>query len=235
MKKVFFGIIIVIIILVIGNKKEDAAESISVDTTGFSTIADGVYTITNTPIAWEGKRPLIQGYLDSGTLMITSGTFSVDSGIISEGVFSFDMRSIQAIQTGSGGGADRLAQHLQSADFFDSENFPTAQLVITGSVATSQFTHQVSGLLTIKEETHPVEFNAQLLSRDTQARIIATIPVDRTIWGIRYGSGKFFTDIGERMIDDIFTVSFDITAEKVIQSSEQEEGITTEVMSQENL
>ncbi len=231
MKKIIFGIVgivIIAVIFLISNKKENT-ESVSVDTAGFSTINDGTYAVAGTPIMWQGKRPLVQGYLDSGSLLITSGTFSIDSGSISEGEFTFDMSSIQAVQTGSGGGTDSLTRHLQSSDFFDVENFPTARLMITGSVATSQFTHQVSGLLTIKEETHPIEFNAQLLSKDSSARIIATIPVDRTLWGIQYGSGKFFSEIGEKMIDDIFTVSFDINAEKINESANQEVVTPTDI------
>lgn len=236
MKKIVFGIIaliaIVLIIVFSGNKKSET-ENVSVDTTGFTTIEDGAYGFNNTSITWEGKRPLMQGYLDSGTLAVTSGTFSVDSGIVSGGEFIFDMNSIQATATGSGGGADRLTQHLKSADFFDVENFDTARLVITGSVATSEFTHQVSGLLTMKGETHPIEFNAQLLSKDDSARIVGTISVDRTIWGIKYGSGNFFSDMGERMIDDIFTVSVDISAKKV--SEEVTTPISDEVVNESEI
>ena len=39
-----------------------------------------------------------------------------------------------------------------------------------------------------------------------------TAKVDRTKWDIRYGSGKFFEGLGDKMIYDEFDISFDIVA-----------------------
>ena len=38
--------------------------------------------------------------------------------------------------------------------------------------------------------------------------------VDRTLYGIKFRSLKFFSDIGDKVINDEFTVGFDITASK---------------------
>jgi hypothetical protein len=40
----------------------------------------------------------------------------------------------------------------------------------------------------------------------------ASFDIDRTEWDIKYGSGKFFQDLGDKMINDAFTVKFNIVA-----------------------
>jgi hypothetical protein len=40
----------------------------------------------------------------------------------------------------------------------------------------------------------------------------ATFEIDRTEWDIKYGSGKFFKDLGDKVINDNFQISFDLKA-----------------------
>jgi hypothetical protein len=43
---------------------------------------------------------------------------------------------------------------------------------------------------------------------------IGETEIDRTKYDIRYGSGKFFEDLGDKMIYDTFTVKFKVGAKK---------------------
>jgi hypothetical protein len=40
----------------------------------------------------------------------------------------------------------------------------------------------------------------------------ADFEIDRTEWDIRYGSGKFFKDIGDKAINDNFNVKLNLVA-----------------------
>jgi len=46
-------------------------------------------------------------------------------------------------------------------------------------------------------------------------KAVGTAKLDRTKWDIRYGSGKFFQGLGDKMIYDDFEVTFDITAKAI--------------------
>lgn len=174
-------------------------------------LEDGSYTVaTSSTIGWSGKRPLIPGYVDRGTVEVESGNLEVEGGVITGGSFTIDMATITAVSTGRGDGQDRLSTHLKSDDFFDVENFPTATFEITSTVAAGG----ISGNLTVKGVTLPITFPATISQDGDTLRAEATIELDRTDWSIRYGSGQFFDDLGDNLIDDMFTITLDLTATK---------------------
>jgi hypothetical protein len=58
----------------------------------------------------------------------------------------------------------------------------------------------VTADLTLKSETHPINFIAKPSSDGKTAT--ADLEFDRTKWNVRYGSGKFFKNLGDKMISD---------------------------------
>jgi hypothetical protein len=43
-------------------------------------------------------------------------------------------------------------------------------------------------------------------------RVDADFELDRTLWDVRFGSGKFFEDLGDNVIDDNFRVEAHVVA-----------------------
>lgn len=174
-------------------------------------LEDGDYKVaTSSAIGWSGKRPLIPGYVDRGTVAVKSGDVKVEGGVITGGSFTMDMTTITAVSTGRGDGQDRLSTHLKSEDFFDVAKFPTATFEITSTLAADA----ISGNLTIKGITKPISFPATISQDGNTIRAQANIEVDRTEWNVRYGSGQFFDNLGNNLIDDMFTITLDLTATK---------------------
>ena len=71
-----------------------------------------------------------------------------------------------------------------------------------------QYSHQkkiengylVDGSLTIKEITHPIQF--ELISE--AGGFVSNLVFDRSKYNVQYGSGSFFENLGDRLIlDDI--------------------------------
>ena len=58
--------------------------------------------------------------------------------------------------------------------------------------------------LTVKGVTKPVSFSYQQKGN----KYTGTLKFDRTKYGIKYGSGSFFDNLGDRMIHDEVTVEF---------------------------
>ncbi len=166
-------------------------------------------------LTWEGKKPLLpNNYTDTGTVLVKSGTLQATNGLITGGVVVVDLTTIAAIRTGKGSGEDMLSGHLKSADFFDVAKYPTAELTLASSTPASDDTtlQTVSGSLTIKGVSNPVSFPVKVLTQGDGLRATARVSLDRTLWGLRYGSGKFFQNIGDNLIADTFTIEFDVVA-----------------------
>lgn len=187
---------------------------VSIPTTA-QAIVDGTYVpAPGATVLWKGDRPLMAGYLDSGTLAIESGTITVSDGTLS-GEVSFAMNTITAVQTGSGKGAESLTRHLQSPDFFDTTTYPRATIAITGITPTEQdHRYTAVGTLSIKGVSKPFSFPISVYDDNGALRIQGEVAVDRTQWNITYGSGNFFKELGEKMINDIFTVTIDTAFQK---------------------
>jgi len=97
----------------------------------------------------------------------------------------------------------KLNGHLKSEDFFGTEKFPTATLVFKSIVAKGANAFNVSGDLTIKGIKNPITFDLATTANSATTKF----NVDRTKYGIRYGSKSFFDSIGDKAIDDEFELS----------------------------
>ena len=70
----------------------------------------------------------------------------------------------------------------------------------------------MKGNLTIKGITNPVEFVSEYSEEDGIFIFTGHIEIDRTLYDVRYRSAKFFKDLGDRAISDVFTLDFELYA-----------------------
>jgi len=172
---------------------------------------DGTYLLdaSASSMAWAGKKTLIKDYIDRGTIGLSAGKTVVTGGVVASGSVTVDMTTIKTLSTGKGSGESMMETHIKSADFFDVQKHPTAVFVLTALTPHAGNLFAVDGTLTVKGITKPVAFSATV--RADGNKLIMEAPevrLDRTEWDIRYASGKFFKELGDKVIDDIFTVSF---------------------------
>ena len=160
-------------------------------------------------VEWIGKKVTGQ---HSGGISIKEGILNLHDGHLSTGKIVMDMSSITNTDM-EGEMAQKLVGHLNSPDFFDVANHATATLDITGTKATEGNKHMISGNLTIKGITKPITFEATVEMKDGKLGAFAEMKVDRTLYDIKYGSGKFFEGLGDKVIDDEFIIKFKIAAE----------------------
>jgi len=161
-------------------------------------------------VAWEGKKV---GGAHDGFIQISEGSLLFEDGALSGGAFVLDMTSITVADIEDAKYNAKLKGHLLSPDFFGTEEFPVAKFVIEGAEAVDESTYKVLGNLTIKGMTHPSKFDA-VFSKDGDQRVAsATIEVDRTLYDVRYGSKKFFDNLGDKFIYDTFTMNIKLILE----------------------
>ena len=84
------------------------------------------------------------------------------------------------------------------------KNFRIAKLVVTGSTPFDKGTGVVKGTLTIKGITNPIEFKSTMQKKEDGVWFFANIVIDRTKYNVRYGSGSFFDNLGDKTIFDEF-------------------------------
>ena len=162
-------------------------------------VSDAIYTIdpNQSIIVWTGREVTTSKHF--GNIYFASGQFEVKSGLISSGEFVVDMTTIDN-QDLPEERRPRLEAHLKSDDFFSVESYPTALLSILSSESMSEGKWLVSGELTIKTFTHPVEFE-MLNSNDGWK---ANLVFDRSKYEVKFRSGTFFENLGDKLIyDDI--------------------------------
>jgi polyisoprenoid-binding protein YceI len=151
---------------------------------------------TKTSLLWLGEKVTGQ---HTGTIKLQSGWLNWQNNKIASGEFDINMASLKETENNA-----MLLGHLKSDDFFGVSKFPLAKLVITGSTPFDKGSGTVSGTLTIKDITNPIEFKATMQKKDEGTWFFANITVDRTKYNIRYGSGSFFDNLGDKTIYDEF-------------------------------
>jgi len=172
---------------------------------GVATV-DNIYNVetAQSQITWTGRE--VSTSYHYGTLDFVSGNFEISNGAIVNGEFIVDMTSINN-QDMEGDSKARLEGHLKSDDFFSVESYPTASISINSSELISDGKWNVSADLSIKGFTHPVNFE-MISSEDGWS---ANLVFDRSKYDVRFRSGSFFENLGDKLIYDDIELSINLT------------------------
>lgn len=182
------------------DKKAAATETFKVD-------------VASSTATWTGVKKI--GSKHIGQVKLKDGNVEFKSGKLAGGSFTFDMASITnddlkdnpEYQT-------KLVSHLKSDDFFKVEKNPEAKFQIT-SVKEKDGQPWVIGKLTLIGKTETLEFPAKVEMKDGVATGTAKMEIDRTKWGLTYGSGNFFKElVADKIINDKFEFEVNLTAKK---------------------
>jgi polyisoprenoid-binding protein YceI len=168
------------------------------------TLKDTAYKIDTqkSKITWVGKK--VTGS-HNGTITLSEGTLTTKGKKITSGSFTMDMTSIKDAE-----GNGRLEGHLKSDDFFASEKFPKATFVTSKIESKGGDQYLVKGDLTIKGITNAIEFPATIKTANDQVIANAKIIVDRTKFDIKFRSGNFFENLGDKAIEDNFELNVEL-------------------------
>jgi polyisoprenoid-binding protein YceI len=148
----------------------------------------------------------------NGTVSIKEGTLDIKDGFLIGGTFTIDMSSITVVDL-TGEYKGKLEGHLKSDDFFGVATYPTATLKITQANAKGEGQFEVKADLTIRGKTNPVTFMAELMPEGKKYKATANLTIDRTLYDVKYGSGKFFEGLGDSTIYDEFDLAISLITE----------------------
>ena len=153
-------------------------------------------------LKWIGEK--ITTSQNSGSLDFKSGEMTIKDGLVVSGNFIVDMTSI-SVEDISGSGKKRLEGHLKSDDFFSVDKHDKALLSIKGSKKTDKG-FLVDANLTIKDLTHPIQFNMVSIEGGYNADLV----FDRSKYNVRFRSGSFFENLGDKLIIDDIVLSSEL-------------------------
>lgn len=170
----------------------------------FSTAAVSAQTkkvdVAKSKITWLAKKVTGQ---HEGTVNLKEGSFIFKSSKLTGGTFTVDMTSITNTDLKADQGKEKLEGHLKSPDFFGTEKFPTSTLVIKKVADKGNGVYTAIADLTIKNITSPVRFDITVKGNTASTKF----NIDRTKYDIKYNSGNFFQNLGDKVINDEFELT----------------------------
>lgn len=187
------------------NKNNASVSSLSLH------VGDEKYFIIDTKesvVAWTGSS--VKGKHD-GYAYISKGELKIENAQLMGGTVEIEMNKTE------GPGHDRdnnLINNLKGPDFFDVKKFPFSTFAITRVESINVEDKEITGNLTIKGITHPVTFPARIEVKDGIVKANSKLVIDRTLWNVRYRSGKFFDNLKDQAISDSIEFNIKIVAKK---------------------
>ncbi|MGV9003883.1 YceI family protein [Flavobacterium sp.] len=154
-------------------------------------------------INWLGKK--VTGE-HTGTINFKSGYLVFDKADLKGGNFTVNMTSITVTDLKEGKGKEKLEGHLKADDFFGTDKFETSSLEFKKIANKSKGIYTVTADLTIKGITNPVTFDIVIKGTTAAAKVM----IDRTKFDIKYGSGSFFDNLGDKTINDEFELNVNL-------------------------
>jgi polyisoprenoid-binding protein YceI len=179
-------------------------------------LPDGNYQVDREAsyVGWTGRNANV-GH--NGVVRLKSGDVNIRGGIIS-GSFVLDMDSIVNFNLQDDSLRQVLIDHLKSDDFFFVEQFPDvnfslvrAQPIVHARPGSANY--QVEGKLNLRGIDGDLLFEAVIENlADGALAAEAHFDLDRTRWGVIYGSGRFFEHLGMHLVYDLISVQVRIVA-----------------------
>ncbi len=163
--------------------------------------------LQDSKLEWMGSK--VTGK-HNGEVSITGGELYVDNNEITGGNFEIDFNTITVLDIEDAESNGKLTGHLKSDDFFSAETHPKGNFVIKSVSKTAENKYNVTGDLTIKGITNEITFPSEVVIKDGTVTASADFNIDRTKWDIKFRSGKFYENLGDKLISDEFNIKFEI-------------------------
>jgi polyisoprenoid-binding protein YceI len=157
-------------------------------------------------INWTGRKVTGQ---HTGNVKIASGQLVYNKATLKSGSFVIDMSSLICNDS------EKVQNHLKTDDFFSVEKNPVSTFVITSVTDAGADRVNITGNLTIKGITQPLTFPATVKRQGNAVVAVAKgVKVNRLKYDIKFRSLAFFSNIGDKAIDDEFELDINLLAKR---------------------
>lgn len=199
-----------------GNEHSFKIDERTMNLTPQDIVVDGATNLESVSgfIHWEAAKV---GGEHNGLVKILDGRLAVKDDRVVDGMIRMAMTSINVLDIEDKEKNLRLVNHLKSEDFFQVEKFPYAIFRVqesNGSLTDDSIV--LKGIMNIKgiSNVEKVTLNVQKSdSGDGSIRLTGTFKIDRSQYNVRYRSATFFSDLGDKLINDDITLNLDMTVQ----------------------
>lgn len=207
--KILFSLILFLVGCDSGRKSDNSSPTLNQLTPEAGTYS---LLIDDSELSWIGTE--LSTKTHTGTIDFTDGTIVVDSDNTISGNVKINMSTINVTDL-QGRSKEMLERHLRSSDFFEVESYSEAKFSFI-SKSFDKLSNQISfvGDLTIKDITNPISFNATLLETSPFLKAKAVLSFDRSKYNVRFRSGNFFENLGDKLILDDIDVNIRLVTKK---------------------
>lgn len=160
-------------------------------------------------VAWVGKKI---GGQHNGTIAVKGGNLTLEGDALKNGEFTVDMTTIKVLDLTDPKYNGDLTAHLKSDDFFSAEKHGEAKFVIKSVTKRADGMFEAKGPMTIKGISKDIAIPLKVERAGKALTATGKATLDRTKWDIKYRSGKFFPNIGDKLIKDGFDIEVEIKA-----------------------
>jgi polyisoprenoid-binding protein YceI len=144
-------------------------------------------------VEWKGV--MVGIYSHNGFVSIKEGNLVYQGNSITGGSITIDMETMTQSDSLYKTEENKLVAHLESPDFFDVANFPTATFEITSS---DLGTNKVYGNLTVKGITDSEVVENVIFDGETKSAT-GTLKFDRQKYGVTYKGSKKDMLVGDEV------------------------------------
>ncbi len=177
-------------------------------------------------IRWEGRN---SAHGHDGSVSLSYGELRFPDGPNKpgQGLLTVDMTTIRCRDLEGSPLMPVLIAHLESMDFFDVTVYPAAQLNIEDlsplpEPTLTGYTHYLRGKLRILRTEKDIECNVSLRNQeDGGLGLTCQLTMDRTLWGVHYGSARYYRFLGMHGVDDMVALNVNL----VFQGQETSESV----------
>ena len=166
-------------------------------------------------VSWTGRNYTSR---HTGTVAIKNGVLDCEKEDL-QGSFTMAMESIANADLAVSELQPVLEAHLKSDDFFFVSRFPSCTVEITsmrpipGACATMP-NYSVQAVMTLRGNAQSFAFEANLRPlAEGRIALMANFDLDRTQWGVIYGSARFFKFLSYHIVFDIISIDLRVVLE----------------------
>jgi len=166
-------------------------------------------------LQWTGRNLMNRHF---GVLQFDRAHLEFDSNRLTGGAFRLDWSTLHCIDLQDAPLHNVLLAHLRDHDFFDVDAYPAPRAVITRVETREHASPGTPDLhldceLEMKGIRRPVAFDATS-GRDAFGRFAlqGCFQIDRTEWGVRYGSGQWFKNLGQHLVNDQIEIGLKVVS-----------------------
>ena len=163
--------------------------------------AERTYSLNNnlSTATWKGYKT--DATYNEGTIGVQSSDILVKNGMVVSGSFDMPLSTLKNLNLPTQELKEQLIHHLKTADFFNMALYPSVSFRI-GSVATyscgvstaiAGANYTVTGDFTMLGKPLQVSFPAKIEVNDGTISVDAVLKIDRTRWGMSYGTADTLT------------------------------------------